>query len=330
MVHRLISFAAACAAVHLAVTFPMSAANAQDFPTRPVRILVPLGAGSAFDILARAMGEEFNARTGQPFVVENRPGGNQVVAANALKSAEPDGYTIALFTQSGITLNPLLQNGLSYDPYKDFAPVVFVALTQQVFVATPLPGVNSFADLVRYSQAHKDTLNFATLGPGSDGDLIMAWLKARTGGSWEHVPYRGSPPILAALKAGQVHMTLLTYGSLKPHIDAGTVKPLFTRGSDQRSPLLPTVPTYQEAGLPPLDATAWAGIFAPAGTPPAAVRRLHQEIAGIVSDPKFRARFMDPPGLVPVSMKLEDLPGFLAKDREAWGALVTTVGTKPK
>jgi tripartite-type tricarboxylate transporter receptor subunit TctC len=330
VVQRPISFAAACAAVHLAVACPTSIASAQEFPTRPVRILVPLGAGSAFDILARAMGEEFKARTGQPFVVENRPGGNQVVAANALKGAEADGYTIALFTQSGITLNPLLQAGLSYDPYKDFAPVAVVALTQQVFVAAPLPGVNRFADLVKYSQTHKDTLNFATLGPGSDGDLIMAWLKAKTGGNWAHVPYRGSPPILAALKAGQVHMTLLTYGSLKAHIDAGTVKPLFTRGSDRRSPLLPNVPTYQEAGLPPLDVTAWAGIFARAGTPPAAIKRLNQEITAIVGDAKFRARFMDPPGLVPVPMKLEDLAGFLATDREAWGNLVRAVGVKPK
>ena len=327
---RLISFAAVCAAVHLAVTLPIPAVDAQEFPARPMRILIPLGAGSAFDILARAMSEEFKARTGQPFVVENRPGGNQIVAANALKGTEPDGYTIALFTQSGITLNPLLQDGLSYDPYKDFAPVAFVALTQQVFVTTPLPGVNSFADLVKYSQAHKDTLNFATLGPGSDGDLIMAWLKTKTGGNWAHVPYRGSPPILAALKAGQVHMTLLTYGSLKAHIDAGTVKPLFTRGSQQRSPLLPDVPTYEEAGLPPLDATAWAGIFARAGTPPAAIKRLNQEITAIVNDPTFRTRFMDPPGLVPVAMKLEELPGFLARDREAWGDLVRAVGPKPK
>jgi tripartite-type tricarboxylate transporter receptor subunit TctC len=325
-----ISFAAGLAAVHLAVTCPMPAASAQDFPTRPVRVLVPLGAGSAFDVLARAMGEEFKARTGQPFVVENRPGGNQVVAGNALKAAEPDGYTIALFTQSGITLNPLQVPSLSYDPYKDFSPVAVVALTQQVFVATPLPGVSTFADLVKYSQAHKDRLNFATLGPGSDGDLIMNWLRAKTGGNWAHVPYRGTPPILAALKAGQVHMTLLTYGSLKAHIDAGTVKPLFTRGSDQRSPLLPNVPTYQEAGLPPLDVTAWAGVFARAGTPPAALKRLNQEITAIVNDAKFRARFMDPPGLVPVAMKLEAIPDFLTRDRETWGPLVKAANTKPK
>jgi tripartite-type tricarboxylate transporter receptor subunit TctC len=329
-VRKLLWLTVACAAVQLALSFPVPPAAAQDFPAKPVRIFIPLGPGSAFDIFARAMGEEFKARTGQPFVVENRPGGNQIVTGNALKAADADGYTIALFTQSGISLNPLLQSKLSYDPYKDFAPVAVVALTQQVFVATPLPGVNTFADLVTYSQAHKDQLNFATLGPGSDGDLTLLWLKNKTGGNWAHVPYRGSPPILAALKGGQVHMTLLTYGSLKAHIDSGTVKPLFVRGSDKRSPALPNVPTYEETGLPPLDVTAWAGIFAPAGTPPAVLKKLHQEITAIVNDPKFQARFMEPPGLLPVSVTLEGIPEFLEKDREAWGRLVKATGVKPK
>jgi len=330
VVKRALSFAVACAAAFVGLSLPATPAAAQDFPNKPVRIFVPLGPGSAFDIFARAMGEEFKARTGQPFVVENRPGGNQIVTGNALKGADADGYTIALFTQSGISLNPLLQAKLSYDPYKDFAPVAVVALTQQVFVVTPLPGVNKFADLVEYSQGHPNTLNFATLGPGSDGDLTLLWLKQQTGGNWAHVPYRGSPPILAALKAGQVHMTLLTYGSLKAHIDSGAVKPLFVRGSDKRSPALPDVPIYEETGLPPLDVTAWAGIFAPAGTPPAALKKLNQEIMAIVNDPKFRTRFMDQPGLLPVSVKLEDIPAFLAKDRDAWGRLVKATGVQPK
>ena len=332
--NKLISLTVAYAAAHLALAcspaFPISAAAAQDFPAKPVRILIPLGPGSAFDVLARAMGEEFKARTGQPFVVENKPGGNQIVAANALKAADADGYTIALFTQSGITLNPLLRGDLSFNPQKDFTPVAIVALTQQVFVAASLPGVNSFADLVQYSKANKDKLNFATLGPGSDGDLILKWLKDKTGGNWAHVPYRGAPPIMAALKGGQVQMTLLTYGSLKGLIDAGTVKPLFTRGSDQRSPLLPNVPTYQEAGLPPLDVIAWAGIFAPAGTPPAALQKLHHEIMAIVGDAKFRTRFMEQPGLLPTAIKLEEIGGFLAKDRQAWGRLVEATGATPK
>jgi tripartite-type tricarboxylate transporter receptor subunit TctC len=139
-VKKLLSLAAACAAAYLCVTLSAPTAGAQAFPNKPVRIFVPLGPGSAFDIFARAMGEEFKARTGQPFVVENRPGGNQIVTGNALKGADADGYSIALFTQSGISLNPLLQSKLSYDPYKDFAPVAVVALTQQVFVATPFPG----------------------------------------------------------------------------------------------------------------------------------------------------------------------------------------------
>jgi tripartite-type tricarboxylate transporter receptor subunit TctC len=325
-----VAIAVACGAMLCALAGPMAAASAQDFPNRPVRVLVPLGAGSAFDILARALGEEFKARTGQPFIVDNRPGGNQIVAANALKGAEPDGYTIALFTQSGITLNPLLRHDLSYDPVKDFAPVAIAALTQQVFVATPMADVGTFTDLVKYSQAHKDTLNFATLGPDSDGDLILRWVRAKMSGNWAHIPYRGSPPIVAALKGGEVQMTLLTYGSLKALIDTGAVKPLFTRGAAERSPLLPNVPTYDEAGLPPLDVKAWAGVFARAGTPPAVVARLHREITAIIDNASFRTRFMDQPGLVPVAVTLDDIGSFLAKDREAWGRLVKETNNQPK
>jgi tripartite-type tricarboxylate transporter receptor subunit TctC len=154
---------------------------AEETPARPLRIIVPLSAGSAFDILARAMGNAFKQRTQQPAIVENRPGGNMGVAANACKSAPPDGTTVCLLTQNAITLNPLLYAKLNYDPYNELDPVAVVAFQQQVLAAIPALGVATVAGLVKYSKANPNKLNYASLGLGSDSHLIMEWLKGATG-----------------------------------------------------------------------------------------------------------------------------------------------------
>jgi tripartite-type tricarboxylate transporter receptor subunit TctC len=250
------------------------------------------------------------------------------IAANACKGAAADGYTICLLTQNAITLNPLLYARLSYDPYKELEPVAAVAFQQQVLAVVSSVGVNSFADLVKHSKEKPDALNYASLGPGSDSHLILEWLKGATGGSWTHVPFNGAPAILTAMKSGQVHITLLTSGSLKPHIDSGDLKGLFTRGSERRNPTLPNVPTYAEAGLPPLTATSWAGMFAPAGTPPDVIARLNREITAIINEPEFRNRYMVQPGLEPPSVPLAAMKEFMAKDRAAWEPLVKNSGVQ--
>jgi tripartite-type tricarboxylate transporter receptor subunit TctC len=274
------------------------------------------------------MGEAFKARTQQPFIVENRPGGNMAIAANACKSAPPDGYTICLLTQNAITLNPLLYAKLSYDPDKELEPVAGVALQQQVLAVTSSLGIGNFADLINHSKANPNALNYGSLGPGSDSHLILEWLKTATGGNWTHVPYNGAPPILTAMKSGHVHMTLLTSGTLKPHIDSGDLKGLFTRGSERRNPTLPDVPTYTEAGLPPLNATSWAGIFAPAGTPADVILKLNEEISAIIGDADFRARYMVQPGLEPPALPLARMKEFISRDRAAWEPLVKNSGVQ--
>ena len=255
-----------CVSLALALVSPGGASiAAEETPGQSLRIIVPLSAGSAFDILARAMGNAFKERTQQPVIVENRPGGNMGIAANACKSAPPDGSTICLLTQNAITLNPLLYAKLSYNPYNDLDPIAVVALQQQVLAVVPSLGIASVADLVKYSKANPNRLNYASLGLGSDSHLIMEWLKGVTGADLTHIPFNGSPPILTAMRSGEVHVTLLTSGTLKPQIDAGELKALATRGADKRNPSLPDVPTFAEAGLPPLRATSWAGLFAPEG-----------------------------------------------------------------
>jgi tripartite-type tricarboxylate transporter receptor subunit TctC len=318
-----------CVSLALALVAPGGASiAAEETPAQPLRIIVPLSAGSAFDILARAMGNAFKERTQQPVIVENRPGGNMGIAANACKSAPPDGSTICLLTQNAITLNPLLYAKLSYNPYNDLDPIAVVALQQQVLAVVPSLGIASVAELVKYSKANPNKLNYASLGLGSDSHLIMEWLKGVTGADLTHIPFNGSPPILTAMRSGEVHVTLLTSGTLKPQIDAGDLKALATRGADKRNPSLPDVPTFAEAGLPPLRATSWAGLFAPVGTPPEIIARLNREFTAIINDPDFRARFMVKPGLEPSEIGLADIRAFMSQDRAGWEPLVKTSGVQ--
>jgi tripartite-type tricarboxylate transporter receptor subunit TctC len=156
----------------------------------------------------------------------------------------------------------------------------------------------------------------------------MEWLKGATGADLTHIPFNGSPPILTAMRSGEVHVTLLTSGTLKPQIDAGELKALATRGADNRNPSLPDVPTFAEASLPPLRATSWAGLFGPAGTPPEIIARLNREFTAIINDPDFRARFMVKPGLEPSEIGLADIRAFMAQDRAGWEPLVKTSGVQ--
>jgi len=250
------------------------------------------------------------------------------VAANACKSAPPDGTTVCLLTQNAITLNPLLYAKLNYDPYSELDPVAVVAFQQQVLAAIPALGVATVADLVKYSKANPNKLNYASLGLGSDSHLIMEWLKGATGADLTHIPFNGSPPILTAVKSGEVHVTLLTSGTLKPQIDAGELKALATRGADKRNPSLPDVPTFAESGLPALRATSWAGLFAPAGTPPEVIARLNREFSAIIEDPEFRLRFMVQPGLAPPGIGLAQIKAFMAQDRAGWEPLVKASGVQ--
>ncbi len=303
------------------------AARAQEAPVRPIHLIVPLTAGSAFDVLARAIATRFQERTGQQIVVENRVGGNMMVAANACKAAPPDGQTLCLFTQN-LTLNPLLYAKLSYDPFKDLDPVTPLALQQQVLVASKLVPATTFGELVQYSKANPNKLNYGSVGLGSDSHLIVEWLRIASGGDWKHVPFNGSPQVLLAFARGDAHLLLTTAGNVLQQIASGEMKALLARG-DQRFALLPDVPTFAEAGLRPLQARSWAGMFAPAGVPPARLAKLGRELSGIVNEQAFQDRFMRTAGLQPAPMMAAaSYRQFLLDDQAAWAPLVSESGVR--
>lgn len=296
--------------------------------SRPLRIIAPLAAGSTFDLLARALGARFEERTKQTVIVENRPGANMGLAANACRTAAADGQTICLFTHN-LFLNPLLRSKLSYDPVRDFEPISIVSYLEQVFVVSRRVPAETFAALVKYSKDHPDTLNYGSVGVGSAAHLVTEWLRTKSGGDWKHVPFNGSPKVQAALASGDIHMTFTPTGNVVGRIASGDLKALLTAG-EHRNPLLATVPTFVEAGLPALSAKSWAGLFTPAGTPQATIASLHREFSEIASEKQFQKQTLAKLGLTPARMSLDDFKTFIPADQRTWEPLIKQVGLNTK
>ncbi len=194
------------AALALLSSLQAAPAAAEDYPSRPVRVIVPFAPGGPVDVLARAIGEGFRERTGQTMVVENKPGGNTSIGATACKSAEPDGYTICMLTSSTVTLNPFLYSSLTYDPAKDLEPVSKVVIARQVLLLNASVPVKSFAELVAYSKKNPDKLTFGSFGTGGDSHLIIEWLNKKTGMHSLHIPYPGAAPATIAFDRGDIQL----------------------------------------------------------------------------------------------------------------------------
>jgi tripartite-type tricarboxylate transporter receptor subunit TctC len=325
-----LSFAVACIGAILCLLNP--AAFAQDkYPSRPVRIIVPLPPGGAIDVFARQLGREFEARTGARFVVENRAGANTILAANACKNAAPDGYTFCLLTRTTISINPEIYRKLSYDPLKDFEPVTNAFFGQQIVILNKDVPVNTFKELVEYSKKYPDKLNFASMGLGGDTHLLMEWLKHVSGEMITHVPYKGFPEAMTSFKAGDVQLIALLVGNpdLARQIREGEVKGLLLPGS-KRLNLVPAVPTFAESGLLGDDTafSPWFGFFAPKGTPKEFVEMMSSEVSTIIANAEFREKFLTANGLTPVGSKPEAFAKFLVSDRKDAAELVAISGVK--
>jgi tripartite-type tricarboxylate transporter receptor subunit TctC len=324
----------AAAVVSLAATLsvPGSAALAQEkYPSRPIKVIVPLPAGGAIDVFVRALGKELEQRTGGSVVVENRAGANTIIAANACKAAAPDGYTVCLLTRSTVSLNPELYKKLSYDPLADFEPITNAFFGQQIVILNKSVPVNSWAELIEYSKKNPDKLNFASMGLGGDSHLIMEWLKDASGAKIVHVPFKGFSEAITAFKANEIQMIALLVGNpdLARQVRDGEVKGLLLPGS-KRSALVPAVPTFGESGLNADDTafTPWFGLFAPKGTPRPIVDKLNAELNAIMALPEFRDRFMVSKGFTPAGSKPEDFAKFLVQDRKVAAKLVALSGVK--
>lgn len=301
--------------------------QAQAWPSKPMRIIVSVPPGSLQDAIARSVGQHLSQTYNQPVVIENRPGANTIIAAQALAQSPADGYTFLIDTDSTHSINPLAYSKLPYDPDKDFAPVSLIAQAVEVmFVPTEVPAktVKEFIDMAR---ATPGKVNYGSFGIGSNAHLAGVKMEQETGVRMVHVPYKGGADAIPALQTNVVQMLVTAIGVGMPSIKAGKVKVLAVPGQ-QRHRLLPDVPTFAEAGYPQFDFRAWWGLVAPAATPQEIVNRVSADTAKYVKSAAFAEKFSTTYALDPVGNTAAEFAVFLKADRERYAQIIRTANIR--
>jgi tripartite-type tricarboxylate transporter receptor subunit TctC len=299
---------------------------AQAWPTKPVRIVVPFAAGGPADIYARAIAEKLQAALGQPFIVEDKPGGGSIVGTDAVAKSAPDGYTLLMMSNTH-TVNESLIPDRPFQLMRDFVPVAPVNYSDLVMVVHPSVPASSLKEFIALAKAKPGQLNYASSGPGTPYHMAGELFKAMAGVDIVHVPYKGSSGARTDILGGQVQMMFDAITTMAPNVQAGKLKALGTSGK-ARSPVLPDVPTVSEAGVAGYEAVIWLGLMAPTGTPKAVVDKLNAEIRRIVATPEIKAAW-DKQGAVAMSMTPEEFGRFMREDIEKWSRIVKVSGAKP-
>ncbi len=314
---------AAATLVALAAVAGAGAAQAQAWPTKPVRVVVAFTAGGTTDILARNVGQQLSERFRQQFVIDNKPGAGGNLGTELVVRAPPDGYTLIVNSVGPIAVNPTLYPKLPYNPLTDLVPIVQIAEVPNVLVVHPSLPVKSFDELVAYAKANPGKLNYASTGIGTSAHLSGFVLGKRAGFDATHVPYKGADA-LRDLLAGRVQFMFATIPSVMPHINAGTLRALAVT-SAKRSRSLPDVPTVAERGFPGFEAGSWFGFFGPKGLPPDVVATLNKAVNEIIAVPAMEAQMIkegaDPAGGMP-----QDFAAFVQREYEKWRAVVRESG----
>jgi tripartite-type tricarboxylate transporter receptor subunit TctC len=318
---RSVVLAALCA-----VWSALSVAHAQNFPAKPIRLIVPFPPGGVTDPVARMVGEKITQSTGEAVIVDNRPGGAGIIGAQIAKQAAPDGYTLFMGHSGTHAVNPHLYADLPYDPARDFQPVTLMMSTSHVLVVPETSPARSVADLVALARSRPEGLTYASQGVGAGGHLLGEMLTVRTGAHLQHVPYKGSAPALLDLLAGRVDLFFDAIITSAPHVRAGKLRALAT-ASPRRARVLPEVPTMAEAGYPGIELDFWFALFAPAGTPQEVVGRLHQEFVRALHSPDLAAKFGEQ-GLDIVTSSPEELRALIRTDATRLGRIVREAGVK--
>ncbi len=302
------------------------AAQAQDFPTKPIHMVVPFAAGGAVDAVARIVGQALSERLKQPVIVENKPGASSNIGMEAVARAAPDGYTL-LMASNGIATNNALFPTLGFDGRKDFVPVARVGYAPLVFVVPANAPDRTLAALIADAKAHPGKLTYGTAGNGTSGHLTGELFKSAAGIDVLHVPYKGGAPAITDLLGERISFMPINPIEVLANVKAGKLRALAV-ASDKRLPYLPDVPTTTEAGLPGFDATVWWGVVAPAKTPPAVVARLADEIGATLRDPAVAKR-LEEAGVVVTPQTPEQFGQFIAAQTDLWTRVVKSAGIKP-
>jgi len=301
-------------------------AQAQAWPSKPIRYIVIFAPGGTTDILARLIAPKLSDALGQPVVVENRPGAGGNVGSEILAKAAPDGYTIGSGTVSSHAINATLYSKLPYDPAKDFSPITMLATLPNMLVVHPSLGVNNVAELIALLKANPNKYSFGSAGNGTSQHMSGEMFKTMTGTSMQHVPYKGSGPMIPDLLAGTIGMSFENITTAFPPVKQGRLKALAVTTA-RRSFVAPDVPTMQEAGLPGYDITSWQALFAPAGVPREIIARLHAETAKALKAPDVAKRLEDL-GLDAGGMTPDELAALIRSDIPRLGKVVRDSGAK--
>jgi tripartite-type tricarboxylate transporter receptor subunit TctC len=299
-------------------------AQAQTYPSKPIRLVVPFPPGGTTDILARTVGQKMTENWGQPVVIDNRPGAGGNIGSDLVAKAAPDGYTLLMATISTHAINVSLYKNLPFDSVRDFAPVSRIGTLPNILIVHPSVPVKSVKELIELAKSKPGELNFASSGVGTSLHLSGELFNSMAGVKLVHVPYKGSSPALADLLGGQVKIMFDNLPSALPHVKAGKLKPLAVT-SAKRATVLPEVPTVMESGLPGFEVTSWFAIFVPAKTPTEIVAKLNGEIVKILNSGDVKEKLAQI-GVDPAPTTPEALAAFAKAETEKWGKVVKATG----
>jgi len=300
---------------------------AQAWPDKPVRIVVAYPPGGGIDVMARQIAEKLTPRWGQAVLVENRPGANTIIAADAVAKSPADGHTVLMTTDATFSINPHLYAKLPYDAERDFIPVIMLVLLQQLLVAHPSLPDDTLPELIKLAKTNPGGIRYATYGSGSQPHLSGEMLKYKAGIDLLHVPYKGISLAVPAVMANEVELTFAGIATSMGPLKAGRIKAIAIGGA-QRSPLLPQVPTFAELGFPEVETHAWFGLFMPAGSPRVAIDRTYADVKRVLEEPDFRQKQLVDKGYEVVGSSPDQFVLYLKKDRENRGRAVKISGAR--
>ena len=305
----------------------VASAQAQNYPAKPIHILVPYAPGGITDIASRIVGAKLTEAWGQQVVVENKPGGNGFIAMTAGAKAAPDGYTLTMVTVGDVAINPALFKEMPYDVERDFAPIALVSDAPMVLAVNANSPYHSVADVIAAAKAQPGRLSVATPGNGSVNQLVLEWMALNTGTQFQHIPYKGGAPAAAALVAGDIPLAVVASSSAAPHVKSGRVRVLAVTMA-KRSQFTPEWPTLQEAGVKDVDASNWTALFAPKGTPQAIIDKLNAEVVKILNVPDVKARFAGG-GVETIPSSAAELDARVKQDTARFKVIVEKANIRP-
>ena len=298
---------------------------AQDYPSRPVKVIVPFSPGGAVDGPMRIIAEQLSKRLGQQVVVENKPGAGATIGSELVARAAPDGYTLLLASQTN-AISATLYTKLAYDPIEDFAPISLIGREPGVLVVNPALPVKTFAEFIAYVKERPGQIDYASSGNGSGQHLFAALLASSTGLKMNHIPYKGSGQATTDLLGGQVMVSIPGTAGMVGHIKAGKLRALAVTGA-KRSPQLPDVPTVMESGVPGYEAYVWMGLLAPKGTPQPIIDRLYRELIPVLASPEVKT-YMAGAGIEIVGSTPAEFAQFFRAEKALWAKVVRETGAK--